>query len=263
MPDPDPLWWIRMRKPAGSKNDTEDWFITKLVNWKCYCKNWISFMERRVKEFTVCFLAVDWSQGNNDRKTSGLVRYTVHSIHISAQVATGTVQTPKSYCKQIREELCGHGCDLWAFHSWSLSTPSPSTWQVWIVSVSQLVFLVALLTCDCLSGYCKRFSSFQHLFLLLLLDRWVSAWELWAFHFLSLSTPSLSTWQKSVCLRIASISLLVTIYFFSLYLTGECLPENCSVSLLVTIFSFFPYLTGEHFTSCHNLLLHPLFHRWI
>jgi hypothetical protein len=62
-------------------------------------------------------------------------------------------------------------------------------------------------------------------------------------------------------LRIVSLSLLVTIYSFSFYLTGRCLPENCSVSLLVTIYFFFLYLTGERFTSCHNLLHHPLLHR--
>jgi hypothetical protein len=152
MPDPDPLWWIRMRKPAGSKNDTEDWLITKLVNWKCYCKNWISFMERRVKEFTVCFLAVDWSLGNNDRKTSGLVRYTVHSTYICTG---GHWHSPDS---EVLLQANPRGV-MWTwlrFVSVSLLVTVYSS-SLYLTGVncerfSLLVFIFALLTCECLSG---------------------------------------------------------------------------------------------------------------
>ena len=100
-------------------------------------------------------------------------------------------------------------CELWAFFTTCIHFRSLDMWvSIW----------------DC-----------HNLFLLPLIDRWVSAWELWAFHFLSFSTPSPSNWMVSDCLRIASVLLLVTIYFFTLYLTGECLPENC-VSLLVSLF---------------------------
>jgi hypothetical protein len=163
-----------------------------------------------------------------------------------------------------------------------------------IVSVSLLVKiypfpLYLFFTGIFLSENCERFVPRHYLLLLIVHNRWhrqlpencesfapslsllyctvldwrVSAWELPAFHFLSLFTSSLSIWLVSVYLRIVafhfslqsiyssptwlvSISLLVIIYSFTLYFTGEFKPANC-----------------EWFTSCYNLFLLPLLDRWV
>jgi hypothetical protein len=75
------------------------------------------------------------------------------------------------------------------------------------------------------------------------------SWHVSVYLGLSQSIPSTSNWPVSVCLRIVSISLLVTIYPFSLYTVSTWLLSVClriaSVSLLVTIQFFSLYLTGD------------------
>ena len=153
-------------------------------------------MEGRVKEFTVCFLAVDWSLGNNDRKTSGLVRYTVHSAYICTQGLNRWSQAQWRLCRPLASQsarsyvdmaaICERftpchcllllplldRCELWAFFTTCIHFRSLDMWvSIW----------------DC-----------HNLFLLHLIDWWVSVWELSAFHILSLFTPSLSIWLVSV-----------------------------------------------------------------
>ncbi len=155
-------------------------------------QNWIwSFMGGRVKEFTVCFLAVDWSLGNNDRKTSGLVRHTVHSTYICTG---GHWHSPDS---EVLLQANPRGV-MW-------------TW-LRFVSVSLLVTVYSFSLY--LTGVnCERFTTCISC---RSLDMWLSIWELWAFLFLSPSIPSPSTRPVSVCLRIVSVSLLVIFYSFSL-----------------------------------------------
>ncbi len=174
--------------------------------------------------------------------------------------------------------------ELPAFHFLSLFTSSFSIWLVsvfqrivafhfslqsfyssptWLVSISLLVIIYSFtlyFTGEFKPANCEWFTSCHNLFLLLLLDRWVSALELWAFHFLSKSIPFRSIFFfTGNYLRVVSVLFLDIIYFFCYYITGD--TDNClkivRVLLLVSIYPFSLYTVLDWRVSAWEL---PAFH---